>query len=37
MGLKYIKGHEFEKGKEDEWTKHKAKAAKVDKKEDKND
>ena len=37
MGLKYIKGHEFEKGKEDEWPKHKAKAAKEDKKEDKND
>jgi hypothetical protein len=37
MKLKYIKGHEFEKGKEDEWPKHKAKAAKEDKKEDKDD
>jgi hypothetical protein len=35
MGLKYIKGNEFEKGKEDKWPKHKAKAAKEDKKEDK--
>ena len=37
MGLKYIKGNEFEKGKEDEWPKHKAKEAKEDKKEDKDD
>ena len=37
MGLKYIKGHEFEKGKEDKWPKHKAKAANEDKKEDKED
>ena len=37
MGLKYIKGHEFEKGKEEKWPKHKAKAAKEDKKEDNDD
>ena len=37
MRLKYIKGHEFEKGKEDEWPKHKAKAAKEDKKENSDD
>ena len=37
MGLKYIKGNEFEKGKEDEWPKHKAKEAKEDKKDDKDD
>jgi hypothetical protein len=35
MGLKYLKGNEFKKGKEDKWPKHKAKAAKEDKKEDK--
>ena len=34
---KYIKGHEFEKGKEDKWPKQKAKAAKEDKKENNND
>jgi hypothetical protein len=37
MKLKYIKGHEFEKGKKDEWPKHKAKEPKEDKKEDKDD
>jgi hypothetical protein len=37
MNLKYIKGHEFEKGKKDEWPKHKAKEPKEDKKEDKDD
>jgi hypothetical protein len=37
MGLKYIKRHEFEKGKEGKWPKHKAKAAKEDKKEDNDD
>ncbi len=37
MGLKYIKEHEFEKGKEEKWPKHKAKAAKEGKKEDNND
>jgi hypothetical protein len=37
MGLKYINGNEFKKGKEDEWPKHKAKEAKEDKKEDKDD
>ena len=37
MGLKYIKGHEFEKGKEDKWPKHKAKVPKEDKKEDNDD
>ena len=37
MGLKYVKADEFEKGKEDKWPKHKAKAVKDDKKEDNND
>ena len=37
MQIKYIKGHEFEKGKEEKWPKHKAKEAKEDKKEDNND
>jgi hypothetical protein len=37
MQLKYIKGHEFKRGKEDKWPKHKAKAPKEDKKEDNND
>ena len=34
MGLKYVKATEFEKGKEDKLPKHKAEAAKEDKKED---
>ncbi len=37
MQLKYIKGHEFEKGKEDKWPKQKAKVPKEDKKEDNDD
>ncbi len=37
MGLKYVNASKFEKGKEDKWPKHKAKAAKEDKKEDKDD
>ncbi len=37
MGLKYVHASEFEKGKEDKWPKHKAKAANEDKKEDKED
>ena len=37
MGLKYVKANEFKKGKKDKWPKHKAKAAKEDKKEDNND
>jgi hypothetical protein len=37
MGLKYMNASEFEKGKEDKWPKHKAKAAKEDKKEDSDD
>ena len=37
MGLKYVKANEFEKGKEEKWPKHKAKAAKEDKKEDNDD
>ena len=37
MGLKYVKANEFEKGKEDKWPKHKAKAVKDDKKEDNDD
>ncbi len=37
MRLKYIKGNDFEKEKEDEWPKHKAKAPKEDKKEDNDD
>jgi hypothetical protein len=37
MGLKYVKADEFEKGKEDKWPKHKAKAVNDDKKEDNND
>ncbi len=36
MGLKYEKGNEFEKGKEEKWPKHKAQASKEDKKEDNN-
>ena len=32
MKPKYVKANEFEKGKEDKWPKHKAKAAKEDKK-----
>ena len=32
MVLKYVKANEFEKGKEEKWTKHKTKAAKEDKK-----
>ena len=37
MGLKYVNASEFEKGKEEKWPKHKAKAAKEDKKEDNDD
>ena len=37
MGLKYIIGHEFKKGKEIKWPKHKAKTSKEDKKEDNDD
>jgi hypothetical protein len=37
MGLKYVKGSEFKKGKEDKWPKHKPKEVKMDKKEDKED
>ena len=37
MGLKYVKANKFEKGKEDKWPKHKAKAAKEDKIEDNDD
>ena len=37
MGLKYVKSNEFQKGKEDKWLKHKAKAEKEDKKENKDD
>ena len=37
MGLKYVKANEFEKGKEDKWPKHKAKAVKDDKIEDNNE
>ena len=37
MGLKYMHASEFEKGKEEKWPKHKAKAAKEDKKEDNDD
>ena len=37
MGLKYAKGNKFEKGKEEKWPKHKAKASKKDKKEDNKD
>ena len=37
MGLKYVKEDEFEKGKEDNWPKHKAKAVKDDEKEDNDD
>ena len=36
MGLKYVNAKEFKKEKEDKWPKHKAKAAKEDKKEDNN-
>jgi hypothetical protein len=36
-GLKYVNASKFKKGKEDKWPKHKAKAAKEDKKEDKED
>ena len=37
IGLKYVNANEFEKGKEEKWQKHKAKAAKEDKKEDNDD
>ena len=37
MGLKYMNASKFEKGKEDKWPNHKAKAAKEDKKEDNDD
>ncbi len=37
MGLKYVHASEFEKGKDDKWPKHKAKAAKEDKTEDNDD
>ena len=37
MGLKYVNASEFEKGKEDKWPKHKAKASNEDKKEDNDD
>ena len=34
MKLKYVKENEFERGKEDKWPKHKAKAMKDNTKED---
>ena len=34
MGRKYVNANEFKKGKEDKWPKHKAKAAKEEKKGD---
>ena len=37
MKLKYVKANEFEKGKEDKWPKHKAKAVKDDKKDNNDD
>ena len=37
MRLKYVNKNDFERGKEDKWPKHKAEAAKEDKKENNDD